>query len=147
MDDKKLENIIIIVLLLVICCFLFPIVYRTILNSEKGGAKSHVYVIIENVKVLYLNEVADMENEINLPFTVEFNENSYKTYYNNQEVQLKYNLKEEKIQPTSGKITWETGDGISVTNLHYKNYICNKTVNTDITCVKETQKDAKKNSK
>lgn len=137
--DKKFENLVIITLLLIVACLLFPIVFKIIEASQLGTAKSSVYGSIDSVKNLYLNEVTSPDSTITLPFTIKYDNGSYKAYCGSKEIDLNYELDTTGRQPISGQIMWGADDKISVINLKYKDYTCNKEPMGDVECQKNSK--------
>ena len=121
---------------------LSPFVIKIINKSWQSNFESSVQGSIESVKNLYLNETTNPQSEVYLPLTVEFLEDSYKTYCGGNEIDLIYKLDAKGLKPISGKITWDENSNIIVENLKYKGYkyICNKEAQGQIECIKDSLK-------
>lgn len=129
--EKKWETVIVVVLIAVVICLLFPVIKIVIDKARFSGIKSGVNATAENVKDFYLNETIFGTAE--LPFMVTFNESGY-SMFSNGKLYTSDNQLEEKLIPTGGSIVVDKNNRVSVSNLRYKNYICNKLPNTAVEC-------------
>jgi hypothetical protein len=129
--EKKWETVIVVVLIAVVICLLVPVIKVVIDNARFSGVKSGVNATAENVKDFYLNETISGTAE--LPFKVTFNESGY-SIFSNGKLYTSNNQLEEKLIPTGGSIVVDENNQVSVNNLRYQNYICNKLPNTAVEC-------------
>ncbi len=139
MQEKGIEFMVIVILLMVVGILLFPICKKMVYNAQDSSASTSVYNMIDSVKNLYLVENQQLDNKVYLPFAVEYNEESYKTYCNGNEVDLPTKLKLEGNKPTSGTIVWRKDNSIVVNDLVYNNHTCNKLPEGDVECVRNSK--------
>lgn len=129
--SKIWETVIVIILIAVVICLVFPIIKIIIAKSQFEGVKNGINATAENVKAFYLNET--VTSDVELPFTVTYDADGYTMSSNGHNYVSTTELK-SKIIPTGGTITVNNVNQVSVENLRYKNYICNKTPNTAVSC-------------
>ena len=132
MNNRVLENIIIITLIGVIFCLLFPIVQNIIYKSDIEGVKASVYGSIDSVKLLYLNE--SNASEIGLPFTVVYDNDSYKTYVGKDEYNTNNKIETHGRKPIGGSINITPAGLVTVSDLKYKNYVCSMPPGGELSC-------------
>lgn len=132
MSNKTIENIFIIMLIGIIVCLLLPIVQKISDNSQLSSIESSAKGNMESVKMLYTDE--SLQQEIALPFTVEYYEGGYNVYSANQKIEIHQQLTEKGRNPISGIITINSDGSTSVTDLKYEKYNCSKSPNGKIKC-------------
>ena len=137
LSNKTVENIFVIMLIGIIICFVFPIVQNTIYKAQLSGIESSVYGNISSVELLYIK--ANNNNEaLGLPFTVKYTEDAYIAYVGNKEYSLSESLTVKGRKPISGKIIIGSDGQISVENLQYEHFICDKAPNDEVNCVRNS---------
>lgn len=129
--SKIWETVIVVTLVAVVICLLFPIIKIIIAKSQFEGIKNGVNATAENVKAFYLNET--VTSDVSLPFVVTYSDDGY-TMTSNGHNYVSSSKLDSKLVPTGGTITVNDYNQVSVENLRYKNYICNKTPNTSVQC-------------
>ena len=83
MNNRVLENMLIVTLIGIILCLLFPIVQKIVLDADKKGAEASANASIASVQLLFIKE--NKNHQLILPFTVDYNEQSYNVYVNGEE--------------------------------------------------------------
>ena len=137
LSNKTIENIFILMLIGIIICFIFPIVEHTIYKAQLSGVESSVYGNISSVELLYMKAYNDNE-QISLPFTIEYKGDSYIAYVAGKEYNMKESLNIKGQQPISGQITINQSGEVSVSSLKYKNFTCNKAANDKVNCTRNS---------
>ena len=74
------------------------------------------------------------KTEINYPFSIVYDKNSYIAYSGDKEYSTSEKLVTNGRKPISGKISIYLNDYITVTNLKLENFICNKPYNGNLIC-------------
>ncbi len=132
MSNKTLENIVVVSLVGIIICFLFPIVQNIIYESEEKGAESSVYASIDSVKLLYV--VESHKEKIDLPFSIQYNGDSYVAYIGNKPYSTSNKIENKGRKPISGKISIDPNENVTVTNLKINNFVCSMPPKGDLNC-------------
>lgn len=134
MSEKVVENIFVVMLVLIIFCFLSPFIQKIIYNAQISGAESSVYGSIDSIRILYIKESS--KEKISLPLTVEYTKESYRIFSGNKEYEV--DLEFEGQKPISGKIILGSDNEVSVVDLKYGGLICNKSLNGNVKCVRNS---------
>lgn len=124
MKNRRFEVIIICMLIGIIICLVFPIVEKIIYKSQLSGIESSVHGAISSVQVLYTK--SSLKTDIELPFTVEYTENSYKLYSGISKITLKDKIDSKGRKPIGGKIVITKTGEILAKNLKFEKFTCNK---------------------
>ncbi len=131
--SRMWENVIVVILIMVIFCLVFPIVKLSIYSSQLSSVKDSVYASINSVSLLYFKE--NQNNNASLPFMVTYTESNYKIYSNKVVYDGDEKLEKSGMRPIGGYIVINSNGSISVVNLEYSNFVCNKSSNGNVKCV------------
>lgn len=132
--SRMWENVVVVTLIFIIFCMVFPIVKLSIYKSELSSVKDSVYASMSSVSILYFKE--SQVNNASLPFTVTYTENNYKIYSNKVVYDGDEKLEKSGMRPTGGYIVINSNGSISVIDLKYNHFVCNKPSNGEVVCEK-----------
>ncbi len=117
------ENVIIFVLLGVVVCFITPIIQAIVYKTQMSAAESNTESLVKIAKELYAD--LNREREVNLPFTVSFNEDqTYNLYENTTKIAENQSLTSGET-PTSGNIIIDQNGDTTAKNIQFGNIVCN----------------------
>jgi len=136
MNNRVLENMLIVTLIGIILCLLFPIVQKIVLDADKKGAEASANASIASVQLLFIKE--NKNHQLILPFTVDYNEQSYNVYVNGEEYSSKEQIETKGRRPIGGSISIMPSGIVIAVNLKYKTYTCNKSALGEVECLRNS---------
>ena len=118
-----IELLAVIVILAIIALITVPVVIKIINNSKKGAAEDSAYGVVEAAKLFWMsNQVDFVNNNEEVTFTCKPNKTCTTVMAGSSETMLDLT----GTKPTGGTVKIKNG-AISVTNLKFGEYYCNKT--------------------
>lgn len=135
-EIKMMENGLVIIILSIIIIILLPLFRQMIDKSKRLAAETYTIRNIEMVKEIYT--LVSLNDEVNLPFKVVYNNDGYKVYINGKEYTKLNKLNIEAIDkyPTDGNIEIDLSGKIIVKDVKFGNYKCNSEKDDKVICEK-----------
>ena len=131
---KVIEYSAILIFFMIILIILVPSISKIVYQMSKDSAITSTKGTIDTVKSFYID--MNLLNEVALPFKVEFNKDGYIFYEMGRQVNYErhLNIQNTGKLPKGGSVQINEDGSVTVKNLTFGNFKCNKTKKKNLVC-------------